>query len=103
MNSAKILSIGAVLCAGIYLFVTAPTELPDGEKITAGTMTVNAQQIFNTANSINDAARFIYTKQIVGHFNKNSVHNFWLWVHIALAGVLMPLSLLHVYVALAFK
>ena len=36
-------------------------------------------------------------------FNKNSVHNFWLWVHIALAGVLMPLSLLHVYIALAFK
>ena len=70
MNSAKILSIGAVLCTGVYLFVTAPSELPDGEEIAKNTKTVSAQQIFNTANSINDAARFIYTKQIVGPGSK---------------------------------
>lgn len=36
-------------------------------------------------------------------FNRNSMHKVWLWVHIALAGVLMPLSVFHAYVALAFE
>ena len=36
-------------------------------------------------------------------FNRNSMHKLWLWVHISLAGVLMPLSILHMYVALAFE
>ena len=61
ISNGKILSTGAVLCTAIYLFVTAPGELPDGDLVTAGTNEVSAEQIFNSANSINDAARFIYT------------------------------------------
>ena len=70
ISNGKILSTGAVLCTAIYLFVTAPSELPDGDLVTAGTNEVSAEQIFNSANSINDAARFIYTKQIVGPGSK---------------------------------
>ena len=36
-------------------------------------------------------------------FNRNSKHKLWLWVHISLAGVLMPLSVFHAYVSLAFE
>ena len=70
ISNGKILSTGAVLCTAIYLFVTAPSEIPDGDLVTAGTNEVSAEQIFNSANSINDAARFIYTKQIVGPGSK---------------------------------
>lgn len=73
MNSAKILSTGVVVCSAIYLFATAPTELPDGDALTAGGNEVRAEQIFNTANSINDAARYIYTKRIVGPGSKSGL------------------------------
>ena len=64
ISNGKILSTGAVLCTAIYLFVTAPSEIPDGDLVTAGTNEVSAEQIFNSANSINDAARFIYLSLI---------------------------------------
>ena len=36
-------------------------------------------------------------------FSKNYMQKIWLWIHVSLAGVLMPLSVMHVIVALAYE
>ncbi|WP_412554462.1 DUF3365 domain-containing protein [Shimia sp. MIT1388] len=65
MTLPRIFFVGVFACLGIYLFATAPAPLPDGEAEVAGCRhPVTA--LFDGVNAINDAARTIYTKRIVG-------------------------------------
>ncbi|WP_270730607.1 c-type heme family protein [Shimia sp. Alg240-R146] len=50
----------------IYLFATAPEALPDQTAATAGRCNFEVTALFDGVNAINDAARSIYTKRIVG-------------------------------------
>lgn len=56
----------ALLCLAIYLFVSAPEELPKREDGLAGTQSLNVSVLFHVLNSINAHARQIYTAEIVG-------------------------------------
>ncbi|WP_299424774.1 DUF3365 domain-containing protein [uncultured Shimia sp.] len=65
MTLPRIFFVGVFACLGIYLFATAPAPLPDGEAEVAGCRhPVTA--VFDGVNAINDVARTIYTKRIVG-------------------------------------
>lgn len=65
MTSPRIFFAGAFACLGIYLFASAPEPLPDGVVEVAGCRhPVNA--VFDGVNVINEVARTIYTKRIVG-------------------------------------
>jgi len=66
MTNLRISIIGSIVCVAIYLFATAPAELPDSEQVLISDRQINSEQLFNTANSINNAARLVYTKKIVG-------------------------------------
>lgn len=66
MSMPRILAIGLLCCMAVYLFVTAPPELDDRAVRASGSDAVTVERLFNVANSINDAARLVYTKQIVG-------------------------------------
>lgn len=65
MTLPRIFFAGAFACLGIYLFASAPEPLPDGVVEVAGCRhPVNA--VFDGVNVINEVARTIYTKRIVG-------------------------------------
>lgn len=53
-------------CLAVYLFVTAPPELPDIDAVTDQERVVDVSNMFNAMNAINDVARRIYTSRIVG-------------------------------------
>lgn len=65
MTLPRIFLFGVLSCLAIYLFVSAPASLPDGKAAVAGCRhPVNA--MFDGVNAINQVARGIYTKRIVG-------------------------------------
>lgn len=66
MSTVKILVIGTLICIAAYLFATAPPELTDQGAADSASTAVATTRLFNAANAINDAARLVYTKRIVG-------------------------------------
>ncbi len=65
MTLTRIMFVGGFACLAIYLLVSAPEPLPDGDMRAAGCRhPVNA--MFDGVNAINQVARGIYTKRIVG-------------------------------------
>lgn len=65
MTLSRILLDGVFVCLGVYLFATAPEPLPDGKvEVTGCRHPVNA--VFDWGNAINEVARTVYTKRIVG-------------------------------------
>lgn len=65
MSFSRIILVGVFACLAIYLFATAPEPLPDGDAEVAGCRhPVTA--LFGGVNAINEVARTIYTKRIVG-------------------------------------
>ena len=66
MTTSKLLIAGTIICIAVYLFATAPPELTDRGAAGGASDTVATARLFNVANSINDAARLVYTKRIVG-------------------------------------
>lgn len=53
-------------CLGIYLFVSAPAPLPEGDaRMQAGCLRP-VGRLFDSVNAINQAARDVYTRDIVG-------------------------------------
>lgn len=51
---------------GVWLFASAPPELPDQGISSSGERSLEVRRMFNSVNAINDAARTIYTGRIVG-------------------------------------
>ncbi|WP_294222317.1 DUF3365 domain-containing protein [uncultured Shimia sp.] len=65
MTLSRIFLTGVLGCLAVYLFVSAPAPLPDGDGEIAGCRhPVNA--VFDGVNAINEVARTMYTKRIVG-------------------------------------
>lgn len=63
MTLTRLGLIGAFSCLGLFLFVTAPPELPDtGAQAEPA---VRVERLFHAVNTINEAARLIYTQRIV--------------------------------------
>lgn len=62
----KITLVGLFGSLMIYLFATAPDALPDQTAATAGKCNFEVEALFDGVNAINDVARSIYTKRIVG-------------------------------------
>lgn len=68
--NATIVSTSAFICLAVYLFATAPSELPDTNIISNDERQVDVANVFNAMNSIHDTARRIYTSRIVGNGKK---------------------------------
>ncbi len=51
---------------GVYLFASAPPPLVDQSTTGGDRRVVEVEKLFNAVNAVNEAARTIYTKQIVG-------------------------------------
>lgn len=66
MTYFRFILTGAMSCLAIFLFVSAPTPLPDGPVVVQQSRLVHSTQMFNAANAVNEAARHIYTSRIVG-------------------------------------
>lgn len=64
-NTALVLS-GFFISLIVYLFATAPPELPDVEQNMEQQRPIDVANLFNAMNAINDTARRIYTAKIVG-------------------------------------
>lgn len=66
MRTFRFVLAGLISCLAIYLFVSAPPPLAEGVAASETARVVEVEKMFNAANKINEAARTIYTKQIVG-------------------------------------
>ena len=66
MTSTSVVLAGIFCSLCVYLFVTAPPELPDVNAAVKQGKSVDISNVFNAVNAINDTARRIYTKRIVG-------------------------------------
>ena len=66
MNLTKIVLVGVFTCMGVYLFASAPPPLVDQSTTGGDRHVVEVEKLFNAVNAVNEAARTIYTKQIVG-------------------------------------
>lgn len=66
MTTARLLIGGGLICLAIYLFVSAPPELPDTQTAATDARTLDVEKMFNAVNAVNAAARQIYTARIVG-------------------------------------
>lgn len=58
--------LAGFVCLAIYLFVSAPPPLADGAGAPPQACTHPVEQMFATVNALNQAARDVYTKDIVG-------------------------------------
>lgn len=58
--------LAGFVCLGVYLFVSAPPPLPDGSQQAESGCARPVAQLFDSVNAINQAARDVYTKDIVG-------------------------------------
>ncbi len=50
----------------VYLFASAPEKLPEQGQVMSGRCQFEVAALFDGANAINDAARAVYTRRIVG-------------------------------------
>lgn len=66
MKTFRYILAGVFSLMAIWLFATAPTELSDQERVAVSDRQLDVERMFNAVNSINDAARSIYTSRIVG-------------------------------------
>ncbi|MEP3296205.1 MAG: hypothetical protein ABJO27_06955 [Pseudoruegeria sp.] len=66
MKTVRLLLAGVFTCLAVYLFVSAPVPLPDDQAIAGNIETIEVAKLFNAVNVINETAREIYTKRIVG-------------------------------------
>ncbi len=66
MINPNVIVVSLFSCLAVYLFVTAPPELPDTNEAMAQDRVVDVSNMFSAMNAINDAARRIYTSRIVG-------------------------------------
>ncbi|MEM6277655.1 MAG: hypothetical protein AAF714_11990, partial [Pseudomonadota bacterium] len=66
MKSLRYSLAGLFTLVAIWLFATAPPELPDQAVSVASARSLEVERMFNSVNAINDAARTIYTGKIVG-------------------------------------
>ena len=66
MTFMKLFLCGAFACLGIFLFVTAPPELPEATSRPGDETQTDVVKLFDAANAINEAARLVYTRKIVG-------------------------------------
>ena len=66
MTFMKTFMTGAFACLGIFLFVSAPPELPDTSSHAQDRTQTDVTTLFETVNAINAAARLVYTRDIVG-------------------------------------
>ncbi|MGR3712960.1 MAG: hypothetical protein ACU0A6_07560 [Shimia sp.] len=62
----KIVLTGVFATLAVYLFATAPEKLPDQAAAGIGRCNFKVTSLFDGANTINETARTIYTKRIVG-------------------------------------
>ncbi len=70
MSGFRIALAGVFTCLAIYLFATAPEPLVQQTQLANGQCVYPAQDLFDGVNAINDVARSIYTKRIVGEGGK---------------------------------
>ena len=66
MTIFRIVLTGSFMCAGLYLFVSAPNQLPEKASLFRDNRAVHVGNMFNAVNAVNHAARAIYTQRIVG-------------------------------------
>lgn len=66
LTSFRIALIGGLSCLGVYLFVTAPPPLAEAAAQNTAQCERPVQVLFDSANAINQAARNVYTREIVG-------------------------------------
>jgi hypothetical protein len=66
MTPFRITLVGGFTCLGIYLFATAPAPLADQGTTQASNCVYDTREVFAALNTINDSARSIYTKRVVG-------------------------------------
>jgi len=66
LSITKITLAGMFLVGAVYLGVLAPSKLPDQQASADGICSYSAQHLFEGVNAINDVARTLYTKNIVG-------------------------------------
>jgi hypothetical protein len=64
------IAAGLFILAGIYLFVSAPPELPDGRK---GTRTIPAETALELLDAENASIRALYTREIVGEGSRRGL------------------------------
>ena len=60
------LAMAGTLCLGLYLFASAPPPLPDLDQTAQQGCLRPVGQLFDSVNAINQAARDVYTRDIVG-------------------------------------
>ena len=66
MTMFRLILAGVFSTIGLYLLASAPPRLPDQGLAKATGRTIEAVQLFDAVNTINEAARTIYTRRIVG-------------------------------------
>lgn len=66
MSIFRIALSGVFICLAIFLFVSAPPPLPDENTLQSGHRTIEVEKVFRAVNAVNDSAREIYTRRIVG-------------------------------------
>jgi len=66
MSIFRIALAGVLTCIAVWLVVSAPPELPEADQIASTQRSLDVENMFNAVNAMNDAARTIYTAQIVG-------------------------------------
>ncbi|MEM9350188.1 MAG: DUF3365 domain-containing protein [Pseudomonadota bacterium] len=66
MTTLRYTLAGIFTLVAIWLFATAPPDLPDEAVGVASARALEVEKMFNSVNAINDAARTIYTGRIVG-------------------------------------
>jgi len=70
MTNFSIALIGFFTSIAVYLFATAPPELPDAADQIQQSRPIDVANLFNAMNQINDTARRLYTSKIVGDGKK---------------------------------
>ena len=66
MSTFRLILAGFIFCVAIYLFISAPPPLPEANQTQTAARAVEVEHVFKAVNSVNDAARQIYTSRIVG-------------------------------------
>ena len=66
MKTSQIIWVGIFVTSSAYLLASAPPELTGTDASASDTRMIKTQNMLNAVNSINNSARTLYTKRIVG-------------------------------------
>ena len=66
MKTSHIIWVGVFVTSSAYLLASAPPELSSTDASTSDARMIKTQNMLNAVNSINNTARTLYTKRIVG-------------------------------------